>query len=127
MVEAAAVAEGVDSKDKEAVEAVEVDLLVQVETVAVVEVEEEDSTTKGEVEVNKATDNREVMEATAEVEVAAEISVEAAVAAAAAVASVKVQAVPWAAVVAAEVPLTGPWTDFRPSQASPLSNSPLLI
>jgi len=120
------VAEGVDSKDKEAVEAVEVEVPVQVATVAVVEVEEEDSITKGEVEVNRATDNREVMEATAEVEVAAEISVEAAeAAAAAAVASVKVQAVPW--VVAAEVPLTGPWTDFRPSKASPLSTSPLLI
>jgi len=66
------------------------------------------------------------MEVMAEVEVAAEISVEAAeAAAAAAVASVKVQAVPWAAVVAAEVPLTGPWTDFRPSRASPLSTSPL--
>ena len=38
-----------------------------VATVAVVEVEEEDSITKGEVEVNRATDNREVMEATAEV------------------------------------------------------------
>ena len=37
-----------------------------VATVAVVEVEEEDSITKGEV-VNRATDNREVMEATAEV------------------------------------------------------------
>ena len=59
---------------------------------------------------------------------AAEISVEAAeAAAAAAVASVKVQAVPWAAVVAAEVPLTGPWTDFRPFKASPLSTSPLWI
>ena len=61
---------------------------------------------------------------------AAEISVEAAeAAAAAAVASVKVQAVPWAAaaVAAAEVPLTGPWTDFRPFKASPLSTSPLWI
>ena len=60
---------------------------------------------------------------------AAEISVEAVeAAAAAAVASVKVQAVPWAAaVVAAEVPLTGPWTDFRPFKASPLSTYPLLI
>jgi len=126
VVEAAAEAEGVDYKDKEAVEAVEVDLPVQVETVAVVEVEEEDSITKEEVEVNKATDNREVMEATAEVEVAEEISVEAAEAAAAeAVASVKVQVVPWA--VAAEVTLTGPWTDFSPSKASPLSTSPLLI
>ena len=38
-----------------------------VATVAVVEVEEEDSITKEEVEVNKVTDNREVMEATAEV------------------------------------------------------------